>query len=79
MLPKCTAKYIDDHPGLVRGKTVVELGAGGALPSFVAADQMAEMVVITDYPDDILLDNIKYNVEHCGITRAGVCVVEVTL
>jgi len=26
-------------------------------------------VVITDYPDNDLIENIKYNVEHCGIGK----------
>jgi len=41
---------------------VLELGAGGALPGIVSALLGARKVVLTDYPDPSLLDNISYNV-----------------
>ncbi|GBC17145.2 hypothetical protein RIR_jg33014.t1 [Rhizophagus irregularis DAOM 181602=DAOM 197198] len=59
---KCFAWYLDEHKELVKGKKVLELGAGGALPSLIAAVNGAEKVVITDYPDDDLIDNIRHNV-----------------
>ncbi|GAB1526176.1 Protein N-terminal and lysine N-methyltransferase efm7 [Rhizoctonia solani] len=49
---------------LCRDKAVLELGAGGALPSLVAALCGAHQVVITDYPDAPLLDNITRNIDH---------------
>ncbi|KAB5589454.1 nicotinamide N-methyltransferase [Ceratobasidium theobromae] len=59
------ADFLDDHSSdLCRGKTVLELGAGGALPSLVAALCGAHQVVITDYPDAPLLENIARNVDH---------------
>ncbi|KAI8062492.1 putative methyltransferase-domain-containing protein [Gongronella butleri] len=61
---KVFADLFDEFPELVRGKTVLELGAGGALPSLVSALQGASKVVVTDYPDQELLDNIQYNVDH---------------
>ncbi|KAG6810555.1 hypothetical protein H0H92_011340 [Tricholoma furcatifolium] len=57
------ASYLDDHPNLYEGKCILELGAGGALPSIFAAKAGARKVVITDYPDDDLIKNIEYNVE----------------
>eukprot|EP01101_Sappina_pedata_P009840 TRINITY_DN590_c0_g1_i1.p2 TRINITY_DN590_c0_g1~~TRINITY_DN590_c0_g1_i1.p2 ORF type:complete len:252 (-),score=91.23 TRINITY_DN590_c0_g1_i1:65-820(-) len=47
----------------LKGKKTLELGAGGALPSLVAALQGASRVVVTDYPDKPLIENIQYNVD----------------
>ncbi|TKX18185.1 hypothetical protein C1H76_9658 [Elsinoe australis] len=49
---------------LVRGKTVLELGAGAGLPSFTSALRGAELVVVTDYPDAELIENLKINITH---------------
>ncbi|OAP55907.1 hypothetical protein AYL99_10059 [Fonsecaea erecta] len=51
---------------LVQNKTVLELGAGAGLPSLVAAMLGARRVVVTDYPDQDLVANLRYNVEHCS-------------
>ncbi|EEB06381.1 nicotinamide N-methyltransferase Nnt1 [Schizosaccharomyces japonicus yFS275] len=58
------ADYIDQHPEVVSGKKVLELGAGAGLPSIIAALNGAKSVVCTDYPDNPLIDNIKYNVQQ---------------
>ena len=52
----------------VRGKTVVELGAGAALPSLVAAKCGARRVVATDFPDERMVGNMRRNVAEnkCG-------------
>lgn len=42
---------------------MLELGAGGALPSIVAALNGASKVVVTDYPDKELVDNMQYNTD----------------
>lgn len=47
----------------VTNKTVCELGAGAGLPSMCCSIQKAKNVVATDYPDDYLVDNLKFNVE----------------
>jgi len=41
---------------------VLELGAGGGLPSIVASKNGAQKVVITDYPDLNLIENLARNV-----------------
>ena len=41
---KVLADYFGSHPEVVEGKTVLELGAAGALPSFTAACNGAEKV-----------------------------------
>ncbi|KAG8768381.1 glycoside hydrolase 15 protein [Ceratobasidium sp. 428] len=59
------ADFLDARSAdLCQDKRVLELGAGGALPSLVAALCGARQVVITDYPDGPLIDNIKRNVDR---------------
>lgn len=41
------------------------MGAGTGLPSLVCAHLDAKVVVITDYPDSDLIENISYNINHC--------------
>jgi nicotinamide N-methyltransferase len=41
----------------------LELGAGAALPSLIAAANGASKTVVTDYPDQELIENIEYNVK----------------
>ncbi|KAK5947879.1 hypothetical protein OHC33_011086 [Knufia fluminis] len=50
----------------VRGKDVLELGAGTALPSLVAALSAARSVTITDHPSSpaLVADTIAHNVLH---------------
>ncbi|ORY13195.1 putative methyltransferase-domain-containing protein [Clohesyomyces aquaticus] len=52
---------------LVKHKTVLELGAGGGLPSLVCSVNGASSVVVTDYPDHDLIENLQYNIDHCEL------------
>jgi nicotinamide N-methyltransferase len=61
------SNYLESNKSLVHGKTVLELGAGAGLPSFVSAILGAVKVVVTDYPDPDLIENLWYNIEHCGL------------
>jgi len=58
-------------------RAVVELGAGAALPSLVAAMQPAApaLVVVTDYPDDAILGNLRQNVARNEAAYAPGCTV----
>ncbi|KDR70708.1 hypothetical protein GALMADRAFT_254739 [Galerina marginata CBS 339.88] len=56
------ASYLDANPDTYKDRFVLELGAGGGLPSIVTAKNGAQKVVVTDYPDASLVDNIDYNV-----------------
>ncbi|KAK5101856.1 Protein N-terminal and lysine N-methyltransferase efm7 [Lithohypha guttulata] len=59
------AHYIEDNATtLIQGKNVLELGAGAGLPSLVCAIQGARKVVVTDYPDADLIENLRYNIDH---------------
>ncbi|KAL9046055.1 MAG: hypothetical protein Q9214_001019 [Letrouitia sp. 1 TL-2023] len=49
-------------PSLVRGKTILELGAGAGLPSLAAALWGAKTVVMTDYAEPDLLSNMRHNI-----------------
>lgn len=59
--------YLQQHASrLVHGKTVLELGAGAGLPSLVATILGARRVVVTDYPDVELIDNLVHNINTCS-------------
>ncbi|KIM35441.1 hypothetical protein M413DRAFT_430793 [Hebeloma cylindrosporum] len=58
------ASFLDENVGKYKDRNVLELGAGGALPSIVAAKNGARKVVVTDYPDDSLVGNMKFNVSQ---------------
>ncbi|KAI4171798.1 MAG: hypothetical protein LQ343_004049 [Gyalolechia ehrenbergii] len=56
--------YLYNHrEELVCGKNVLELGAGAGLPSIAAAIWGAKNVVVTDYPDEDMVENMKINVD----------------
>ncbi|KAK9476622.1 hypothetical protein V1514DRAFT_336354 [Lipomyces japonicus] len=62
---KASANYLDRHGAeLILNKNVLEVGAGAGLPSFISGINGASKVVITDYPEPELLENIQYNVDH---------------
>lgn len=61
---KTLAAYLDTHcDQICKDKRILELGAGGGLPSLVAASNQASEVIITDYPDPALVDNLRLNVQ----------------
>ena len=57
------AGHLDSHPGLVEGRSVLEIGAGAALPSVVAALRGARAQVVSDYPDELMLANTRKNLQ----------------
>ena len=61
------ANYLDRD---LTGKRVLELGAAGALPSIICAINGAK-VMVTDYPDPDLLENMHYNVDKYGVDVEG--------
>ncbi|KAF4595592.1 phytanoyl-CoA dioxygenase [Ophiocordyceps camponoti-floridani] len=62
---KMAADYLERRPETVRGRTVLELGAGAGLPSLVAAVLGAEQVVVTDFPDPELVAVMQKNIDAC--------------
>ncbi|ERF70482.1 hypothetical protein EPUS_07338 [Endocarpon pusillum Z07020] len=66
---RITADYLEEHADtLVKDKSVLEFGAGAGLPSLVCAINGAKQVVVTDYPDEDLIENLRHNIEHCTAT-----------
>ncbi|KAK7196089.1 putative methyltransferase/GDP dissociation inhibitor [Novymonas esmeraldas] len=60
---KYLVKRMDQRMIDVRGKAVLELGAGLGVPTLAAYRNGARLCVVTDYPDADLLDIIALNVE----------------
>ncbi|EWC43440.1 hypothetical protein DRE_07581 [Drechslerella stenobrocha 248] len=56
------AGMIESGEIAIAGETVLELGAGAALPSLVSALAGAKTVIITDYPAPEILANITANI-----------------
>ncbi|KAI9457210.1 nicotinamide N-methyltransferase [Lactarius psammicola] len=59
---RALARYLERTPTLYRELNVLELGAGAGLPSLIVAKSGARNVVLTDYPDRALVDNMAHNV-----------------
>ncbi|KAI9759780.1 MAG: hypothetical protein M4579_002079 [Chaenotheca gracillima] len=55
---------------LVKDSNVLELGAGAGLPSLVCAISGAKIVVVTDYPDSELVENLRQNIARCKLLPA---------
>jgi nicotinamide N-methyltransferase len=77
---KFLAGFLASHADLyVKNKRTVELGAGTALPSLVSLAHGSQLSVITDYPDEGVLQAIKETVglnwESCGEPLGRVAVV----
>lgn len=64
---KTISRYLEQNASiLARNKTVLELGAGAGLPSLICALFEAKCVVMTDYPDEDLIENMRFNITHCA-------------
>jgi nicotinamide N-methyltransferase len=67
----CADFFEADPASTVRGRTVLEVGAGAGLPSLAAALLGAEKVVVTDFPDVDLVNNLWKNVGEAGLLPDG--------
>ncbi|KAI0036090.1 hypothetical protein K488DRAFT_41868 [Vararia minispora EC-137] len=63
----------------VSGRSMIELGAGAALPSLVAAIQQRppSLVVATDYPDELILSNLRCNIAQNSVHVSSACTLHV--
>jgi len=68
---RVVASHLEAHPSLVRGRNVLELGAGAGLPSLVAAALGAERTVVTDFPDPELVECLWRNIFGCEALGMG--------
>jgi nicotinamide N-methyltransferase len=59
---RTSAEYLEQRAAeLVEGKDILEIGAAAGVPSIVCALRGARTVVMTDYPDPDLVDNMRRN------------------
>ena len=57
----------------VKGKRVLELGAGAALPSIISSFCGSKMTVVTDYNESAIVENMKKNLaKHVSLDRDDV-------
>ncbi|KAI5301120.1 nicotinamide n-methyltransferase [Ascosphaera atra] len=62
---RTVADFLEDNAeSFLKNRNILELGAGAGLPSLVAAIYGARTVVVTDYPDIDLVNNLHINVEN---------------
>lgn len=69
---QAVARYLLDHPDLVRGKRVLDLAAGGGVASIAAALAGAAAVTATDI-DPAALAALALNAARNQVTIAAVC------
>eukprot|EP00924_Labyrinthula_sp_SR-Ha-C_P013458 maker-scaffold_5-snap-gene-3.46-mRNA-1 protein AED:0.00 eAED:0.00 QI:16/1/1/1/1/1/2/1040/253 len=55
------AEYLINNVKSIENKTVLELGAGAAVPSFVSLLLSPKKVIATDYPDESIISALKAN------------------
>ncbi|KAL9178608.1 hypothetical protein ACHAXT_001946 [Thalassiosira profunda] len=66
----CLAEYLMQNPRLIRGRNVIELGAGVGLTGLVAAGVAKAKVHMTDYTEASLC-NLAHNMKRNGNWLAG--------
>lgn len=66
------ADFLANNTFVCQGKTVLELGAGCGLPSVVAGVLGARAVVVTDYPEQSVIENIEEVVRINRVEQAVV-------
>lgn len=79
-VPQPLALDAHSHPldvkACIKGKSVLEMGAGAGLPSLLCGLMGARLVVATDYPDDDLVDNLQHNLDSHGSHGSGSALTE---
>jgi len=64
---KAMSSFLQSEPNLVQGKTVLEIGAGIGIPSFIMANKALEIIISDHAPEAI--DLIKRNIQHLGLVN----------
>jgi predicted nicotinamide N-methyase len=65
---KALSVFLSDSPEFIQSKTVLEIGAGIGLPSFLIANKVNE-IMITDHSMDAI-DLIQQNIDHLKLKNA---------
>jgi hypothetical protein len=65
---KTLSIFLSDNPEFIQSKTVLEIGAGIGLPSFLIANKVKE-IMITDHSIDAI-DLIQQNIDHLKLENA---------
>ena len=65
---KAMTAFLQTETSYIKGKRVLEIGAGVGLPSFVIAKQCSE-IIISDYASEAIT-LIEKNITHLGLTNA---------
>jgi predicted nicotinamide N-methyase len=65
------ARFLSDHPYLVRGKSILELGCGIGLPSMVASHLEGKVLATDFHPDveEFFQRNCRHSVIQCDYQR----------
>lgn len=63
------ANTIADTPLYCENRCVLELGAGAALPSLVCGKLNPKILVISDFPDETILESIELSLEENSIHK----------
>lgn len=63
---RVVSDYFEADPTRVKGRTVLELGAGAGLPSLTAGILGAKKVVVSDFPDVDIVQTMQKNVDEAG-------------
>ena len=59
---RTSSLYLEERASeLVQGKDILEIGAAAGVPSIVSAIKGARTVIMTDYPDLDLVQNMRHN------------------
>lgn len=67
------ASFLKENPGLVKGKKVLELGAGIGLPSFTIAEYVSEICISDHAPEAVVL--LQKNIQYHQLDNAtAVCI-----
>ena len=53
------SEYLCNHPETCDNKTILELGAGTALPSLIASKLCPKLILTTDFPVPRIIDNMR--------------------
>ncbi|KAK1071765.1 Protein N-terminal and lysine N-methyltransferase efm7 [Friedmanniomyces endolithicus] len=62
---RTVSDYLETNSAtFIKHKSVLELGAGAGLPSLVSVLKEASCVVVTDYPERALIENLRVNIEQ---------------